>query len=569
MEKVVVKCEGCGKSYDVSKLQPGRRFACKGCGAELAVPSAAAAEDEVEEEAPVAAASPRARGARASGAARSGGAGRERQGGGRRGAASAPKQSPTGLYLAAGGAVIVVGAVLFFAFGGKGGEKGVGGGEQAPATPVVQAPPPKPAPGQLERERFAALEQAAQKGEVAAVQAAIAYGKEQAEFIVEARVRDLYRRWLELDPQAEEPNEVLGNKLWEPEQKWVSAAEYEKLAKEAERAKDPFVKEAKKLIEQELTDTVGSEKTKFDYYYDDPELVPRPYLLAIENDGITSTDIVAKEVGKNSLFVLYTLFREEYEGLFKLPPITRPVPVYVFIGAKGYEKWRKDGREYLPSSDQVRGFYSSSWQSQGRGVLHVWRFDDGTNPMPVYFHEGTHQLMDYYGPRGFGSRQGKTPWFQEGIAEYWGGVLRVRDGAQWKYLVGQPNDSRMATVRRWAEAGEGRMTIKELLALDYPAFEEAKVKREKEKDAKSAQLVDNNYALGWVIIDYCFNNLGDEEAREAMRSYMKAEIEGKGGGEVLAQLLKLGSDEDYTVFETTLGEYIIGELSKRWRKMPK
>ncbi|MBL8898610.1 MAG: hypothetical protein JNM84_13320, partial [Planctomycetes bacterium] len=136
----------------------------------------------------------------------------------------------------------------------------------------------------------------------------------------------------------------------------------------------------------------------------------------------------------------------------------------------------------------------------------------------------------------------------------------------WKYLVGQPNDERMGVVRKWAEAGEGRMTIKELFALDYPTFEEAKEKMAKEKDAKSAQIVSFNYALGWVIIDYCFNNLGDEELREAMRTYMKAEIDGKGGGEVLAKLLKLESDEDFGVFETTLGEYIIGELSKRWRK---
>ncbi|MBK9384905.1 MAG: hypothetical protein IPN34_08830 [Planctomycetes bacterium] len=566
MEKVVVKCEGCGKSYDVSKLQPGRRFACKSCNAELVVPAAAPVEEAEEEEA--APAAPAARARRAS----SGAGGRERSSGARRSGGAEAKKAPVGLYVGAGVGVIAVGALLFFLTGGGGGKaqgNAAGGNAQTP-PPVVQQPPPKPAPGQLERERFDALERAAQKGDVAAVKAAIAYGKEQAEYVVETRVRDLYRRWLELEPEAKEPNELLGNKLWEPTGKWVAAAEYAQLEKEAERAKDPFVKAAKQLIEEELTDTVGSEKTKFDYYYDDPELVPRPYVLAVENDGVTSTDIVAKEVGKNSLFVLYTMFREEYEGLFKLPPITKPVPVYVFIGSKGYEKWRKDGREYLPGSDQVAGFYSSSWQRQGRGVLHVWRFDDGTNPMPVYFHEGTHQLMDFYGPKlAFGSRDGKTPWFQEGIAEYWGGVVRLRDGAQWKYLVGQPNDSRMGVVRRWAEAGEGRMTIKELLALDYPAFEEAKEKMAKEKDAKSAQLVSNNYALGWVIIDYCFNNLGDEEAREAMRSYMKAEIEGKGGGSVLAELLKLTSDEDYAVFETTLGEYIIGELSKRWRKMNK
>lgn len=584
MDKVVVTCESCDKTYDVSKLEPGKRFRCKGCEAVLQVPAAAEAEEASPQrvrrvgtnvghptrrkplptEGPTVSGDPGVVGAGHGSSYRN-----EPARTGRRGTpvrkldARAKKGNPTVLWGSIAAVVVVAAGALFFLNQGKDQPKGgAAAGERTSEARQPEAP--QLTPDQIARNEFSRLEAEALRktSDAAAVQAALAFAKEHEEIAPEGRLRDLYRRWIEIDAQAAEPNEALGNKLWEDDDRWVDAAEYARLAEEKRKANDPFHIAAREIIETQLKDTVGAVQTPFDFYYDDPELVPRPYLLAVENDGSTSTDIVAKEVGKNALFVLYTMFRDEYEGLFKLEPITKPVPVFVFIGEGGYEKWRQDGREDLPPSKQVGGFYSSSWQSQGRGLLHVWRFEGGRDPMPVYFHEGTHQLMDYYGRRSFGSRDGKTPWFQEGIAEYWGGVRRVVEGGKFRYLIGQPNDSRMGRVRTWSSADEGRMSIKELLAIDYDKFQEARAKQD--TDAKAGQLVDWTYALGWVIIDYCLNNLSDDTLRDGMRAYMQREIQGTGGGDVLAELLHLETDEDFSFFEEDLAGYIQGELTKRW-----
>lgn len=622
MDKVILRCE-CGAAYNVANVEPGRRLRCKRCEAVLTVPeSETEPVASVEEEAP-----PQRRRTQAAPTRERRTAARAERSAGRRERAARPEapagKSKMGLWIGIGVALVIV-VVGIFAFGSgpsvdpqekerqereaardaaretfqsllqkaRGSRQGAdfqvamdhvrahreGEFEDAMLKPLYdawigadpQAETPNRALGnqfvaEVERwltpDQFQAWESFQGKAKAAetqktveSVQAAlVALDGQRGLEIPEVRRAGLCELWVQLDPEAEEPRKVLGHHFNEQLDAWQTPGEYTVWQKEQELLKDPFHKAAREIIATALTDKVGKEETLFDYYYDCPE-VPRPYLVAV-SQGFKSTDILAKKAGR-ALSTLNDAFLAQYGEELGLKPIAKPVPVLMFQSEKEFEKYRVDERTDLPSSSFVGGFYTS-----GVGLLTIWESSTGKDMSGTYFHEGTHQLLDFYSS-GLG-RNGKTPWFQEGIAEYFGSVERVQEGSKLVYKMGQVNDDRMNGASLWAQAGTGKRTsLKTLVSIDYPTFFAARQRTFSSQGSREDRLlVMECYHLSWAMIKYCFD---DPDYHDGITAYLKREIANDGGLKSFEECLGIESDDDWEFFEELLDSYIINTLRPEW-----
>jgi hypothetical protein len=348
---------------------------------------------------------------------------------------------------------------------------------------------------------------------------------------------------------------------------------------EAERwTKDDFMKSAGSM--REVMKSFAGE-WKFKFFAGDP-IAPRPYLLAGQESDVHPPEETSKEVGR-VLEALYARFYEEYGAPCGIKPLEVPVPVWIFQDVGTYEKAHEKNPAFAPlSSKNVGGYYRGAAfgitvgegedaDVRSSGFLYLWNSDDLEG---VAIHEGTHQLIGFNGKnRRFGG--GESPWFQEGIAEYWAGYEKSYDVQTKKYRFEIGRLSRRLVDQRWklarsafqSEDPEAQFTLRGLLDFSYGDFQSARAASDAERsDPKASLKVGLVYAQGWALCHF-LNRAHDGKYRPGFLKYVREELSGNGGPESFAKCFGLKSEEDWAGMEEEWKTYVLEDLRKQARAL--
>jgi hypothetical protein len=295
---------------------------------------------------------------------------------------------------------------------------------------------------------------------------------------------------------------------------------------ELAKGSDPFYQKAKNLaaaVEGDVGPVLrrkNLEGPAFDAF-------PRkPYVVIVQRDA----DYDTKDVGERWGEVLMQL-RETFLARFRkldLPPMDRPTPLLLLRYDTDYVKYlRRGDTEGRPSTMTTSDAHFEPFSKR----LVTWKDPDGrgTNTprvvseeevRTILFHEGTHQLVDYY-TKTRASNLDESLWFSEGIADYFGGHGRSWDetSGRWRYEPGLINVERVARVGD-AKAGNFLFKIRDLLAYRRRDYE-----REKESNQPKTATA---YAQGWALV-YLLSNWNDQKYRERFDAYVKRELNGESG----------------------------------------
>jgi len=189
----------------------------------------------------------------------------------------------------------------------------------------------------------------------------------------------------------------------------------------------------------------------------------------------------------------------------------------IFKDSSSYEKYRKNGHSFFPTTGLAAAFYTSQSlvPSAYKGVLYVWQGAKEAQFYHEVFHEATHQLMHNACQSG---NMGPTPWLEEGIAEYWGS----HKGNQYSgYTFGRFLHGRYPMIQMAANAylktlksgkkGGAFLTPKALLSIDQQKFSvmkamlDGRIPGTPAQKAQAGLTVSLIYAEGWAFIYFCYN----------------------------------------------------------------
>lgn len=348
---------------------------------------------------------------------------------------------------------------------------------------------------------------------------------------------------------------------------------------EAERwTKDDFMKSAGGMREV-MKSFAG--KWKFKFFAGDA-IAPRPYLLAGQESDVHPPEETSREVGR-VLEALYARFYEEYGKPCGIKPLEVPVPVWIFMDKGAYEKAHKETPGFAPlSSEHVGGYYRGAAfgitvgegedaDVRSSGFLYLWNSEDLEG---VAIHEGTHQLMGFNG-KSQAFRAGQSPWFQEGIAEYWAGYEKSYDVETKKYRFEIGRLSRGLVKQRWTHARNAfqsddpdqQFTLRGLLEFGYGDFAAAQAAAYTEKpDPKASLKVGLVYSQGWALCHF-LNQALQAKYRPGFLKYVREELDGTGGAESFAKCFGLKSEEDWERMEEEWKTYVVQDLRKQVRAL--
>ena len=262
-----------------------------------------------------------------------------------------------------------------------------------------------------------------------------------------------------------------------------------------------------------------------------PEIAP--FVFFVQKDDSWFPLRVAASRSRQ-LKSLEDIIRKEFGEILKLKDLEDPIPVLLF---RNYAMYRR----YSGQEDGPGGAYAHFEPMTGRLAVH----DDCDHT--TIMHEGTHQLMwawtERKGPLSVMDLMGRSYWFQEGIAEWYGGAARTTapDG-QSTYEIGRIHGGRLDSIRR-SQTNESKnqlFTIRELINTRYadkPTIEGGV--RTPEGNFIEPPRVMQLYAQGWFLI-YFMNRFNvdekglvhpDQPGRYQARwqKYVQAELEGRTG----------------------------------------
>ncbi|MGH7151645.1 MAG: hypothetical protein ACREIU_13145 [Planctomycetota bacterium] len=454
-----------------------------------------------------------------------------------------------------------------------------------PAQPA-SAPPPDPKVAlQADFEKRFATAKAA--GDVGALLDAAKIAEEGG---LSGEARPVYEAILGIDPERAEARSALGftryeGSVGEFRGKWLNAIQLAR-AKETEAAEAAAREEAERWTKDDFMKQAGamrevmksfSGEWKFRYFAGDA-IAPRPYLLAGQESDVHPPEELSREVGR-VLEALYARFYEEYGKPCGIKPLEVPVPVWIFMDAAAYEKAHEKNPAFAPlSSKHVGGYYRGASigvtvgegeeaDVRASGFLYLWNSGDLEG---VAIHEGTHQLIGFNGKsRAF--RDGQSPWFQEGIAEFWAGYEKSYDVETKKYRFEIGRLSKRLVDERWkpargafqSEDPDSQFTLRGLLDFEYAEFQAAQAAAYAEKpDPKAALKVGLVYAQGWTLCHF-LNHAFDKKYRPGFLQYVREELNGSGGAESFAKCFGLKSEEDWAGMEEEWKTYVLEDLRKQ------
>ena len=528
------RCPECGRI-----LPPGREAGpCPGCGWE---------EEEEWDEAPV----PGRSKARA---------------GGRRRSTGKKGPSPVLLGLGIGGALTLV-LILILSLAGKGRkasppstyiQEDASGPSKAGKTarPARSEPLPKKKEPTWE-EKFAwfrsTLERA-RRIDARLKERIRSYYSEAGKRGKAKEAKALLDRWVALDPTDEEPRKLRGDVLYTgpfrrrlPDGTWAwphdaKSGRKEKIwiTKDEARAmeEDPLYKKALLAVETaKRIDGVQGEKKKYwTWCFFDDDVAPRPFIVFSQS----KTPSFAKDRAKSVVRVISALRRsmlaDYYEPMHKIHGKKEfLIPIFVFGGEKVYGEFRdRSTIKGLPDPAMAAGFFSYSPELKPVGWLFVW----SENPESKFFkdvisHEGTHLLQFQYGKRtsAFLHSDGTTTWFQEGLAEYWGGHKMVTVDGMEIFLPGRIQEGRLQALWRHLptlpdaipDDDPRFLPLRRLLRMSYMDYNETYNVPAAGGNPTAREMVSVVYAEGWAFVHFLFH-YQDGKYRKALLRYMESEL---------------------------------------------
>jgi hypothetical protein len=288
-------------------------------------------------------------------------------------------------------------------------------------------------------------------------------------------------------------------------------------------AASPFGQSAKKLENEVLTDLTKLLGGKASFR----AFIHEPYLIFVEENPGWSPPAMAQEIF-SPLKAIHEAFLREFGGL-GLKALDEPVPVVYFKSEEQYGEYNKakghDSKGVLAHYEPPTGRLALN-----RGVNHE-----------VIIHEGTHQLFDRY-TTGKLAHTRQSYWFQEGIAEWFGGSNRVQaKDKSWTYETGVLLDGRLDS---WRALEKKQFTLSELLEQTY-----AKKSEYTAQGPEGQVKIGLVYAQGWFLIYFLNHFLVDDAGMVKIgvkgkyaagwSDYLKAELTGKSGKKIFMECLKI------------------------------
>ena len=310
------------------------------------------------------------------------------------------------------------------------------------------------------------------------------------------------------------------------------------------RLEDPFYKQAMKTAAAIASDLGKKLNTSYRW----TPRVHKPYVLLIERDNGWDESKVAIEKSE-ALLSLYDIFYKKYRAPLALKDIAEPVPVVIFRKHSAYYEYGKA----IGASPGAVGHFEP-----GSGRLFV----SDTTEIDTTIHEGTHQLVAF-NRRSLSGWRMKSYWFEEGVAEFFGGNHRTYDVKLGKstYEIGRLQKDR---INYWRQNEKKAYTLIKLLSL-------TKADERKNRTDDSLDLNLLNYSQGWFLVFFLNNYLMDAEGHVVLGkegkyfqnwlTYFKGELDGKTGRDFFLECMGLlnsdGSmnDEKFAAFEKEFMNY--------------
>jgi hypothetical protein len=298
------------------------------------------------------------------------------------------------------------------------------------------------------------------------------------------------------------------------------AREYEAL--ESAKATDPFYRRAEAMaaaIEGDVGPVLKRKKLDGNTFDVHPR---KPYVLLVQRDK----DYDTQPVADHWVEVLQQL-RETFLARFRklnLKPMEEPTAVLVLRYNTDYARYINRGQpgpvvslaHFEPFSKRL-----VTWKDPNRDDRTDVKGPSEESLRTTVFHEGTHQLVDYYttakDPQ-WGANQ--SLWFSEGIADYFGGHGRAWDetAGKWRYEPGLINEESVQQVGAARGAGF-------LFSLE---------------NIGDVGKTGTAYAQGWALV-YLLNNWNDNKYREKFDEYVKKELAGESGARAFEEVFGPGS----------------------------
>jgi hypothetical protein len=271
-----------------------------------------------------------------------------------------------------------------------------------------------------------------------------------------------------------------------------------------------------------------------------------PYLLFVERSDHYHRDMI-EDYGRR-LDKVHAAFRREFAAL-ELPDIEGVLVVVVLRSRQSFDDYclRRDGKKLAA---QIQGIYEY-------GRRRVVVYDDVNVSDQVLFHEGVHQLVDYYTLLRTGGRRRPSTayWFQEGLGTYFESFQSVGNELQFEPSV---NRSRLASVKQAMQsAGEGQrdfislhvltgMTVEEF----WKWFEHSQA-RDPEEARRLAQLY---YAESWAFVQFLRQR--SPATRKTFDEYLVAELSGRGTKEEFEEILRRNLGIELPQLEREFRDYV-------------
>ena len=367
-------------------------------------------------------------------------------------------------------------------------------------------------------------------------------------------IAELLDHWVRLLPEDEEARELRGDVLYkgpfrrQVASRWYYAKEPRTgeetriwLTREESEAldADPLYRQALAAADTAVRiGTEGGGRLTTWFYFDD-DVAPRPFMVCTRGPTPAFTKDRAASVVR-TLARLRRSMLADYADAMKLAPGREAplIPIYVFSSADDYNEFRKNSSiQGFPDPAQAAGFFTWSEALSPVGWLFVW----SKNPEAAYFkevisHEGTHLLhYQYTNPsaQAWGTRSdGTTTWFQEGLAEYWGGhsirdvggvevffpgrMLGGRFDHLWRYLPQKAEDI--------PEQEPRFMPLRDMCRTSYTHYNQEYNLRSAQGDPSAREMVGLFYAQGWAFVHFLMHGAGGRY-RPALLRYMRTELE--------------------------------------------
>ncbi|MEZ6194448.1 MAG: DUF1570 domain-containing protein [Planctomycetota bacterium] len=323
-------------------------------------------------------------------------------------------------------------------------------------------------------------------------------------------------------------------------ERWDATPEMLELAKTLDkqaddRKRDPFFSEADTNLRQ-LNNRY--EKSELHLKRPDGSLVPQPFIGYLQKPYAVFLQATGKEdqleTAKKAVALAVQLKGafDEYFGEFldlkalkakKRASAGKHAIKIVFL--QTHDEYRTYNRLNNPEQD-IPGALAHYEPDAGRLVVPL-TFGESDDPKQaehefreVFFHEGTHQLLNYYTGTNHLSAFGAM-WSDEGVAEYFAGHHMDDEGV---VHFGRLNNRIRALEGGFAK--QFRVPLVEM--VKFTRYNQRKM-REEQKASEANRLTNAVYANGWALV-YFMNNFDGQKYRGDFQKIMKLQIEDGDAG---------------------------------------